>query len=250
MGVVHREKGVASAAGGRFMPRCNRVAPDGSLLDVAYRGTFMGNRGRLHDAGGRIRRPWQVRRWLICELNFRDRRRVVMAPNRYTELFFLDEATALAAGHRPCFECRRARFLAFQAAIATALGAASPGARTIDDRLHQERLDATGAKRTYTADLNELPDGVFVVHEDRPHLVLGGSLLAWSFGGYTARAPRPVGRVAVLTPPAAVAAIASGYRPVVHASATSPEADRASADPRRGRLEPEPREWTTPGRDV
>ena len=100
------------------MPRRNRVTPLGEIVAVPERGTYFGNRGVLHDEGGRIRRPWQVRRWLICLLEFKGRHRAVMTPNRYTELFFLDEATGLAAGHRPCAECRRARFLAFRDAWA------------------------------------------------------------------------------------------------------------------------------------
>ena len=89
------------------MPRMNRVTPFGEIVAVPERGTMMGNRGILHDADGRIRRPWNVKRWLLCVLEFKGRHRTIMAPNRYTELFFLDEATGLAAGHRPCFECRR-----------------------------------------------------------------------------------------------------------------------------------------------
>src|SRR3954451_12290461 len=98
------------------MPRQNRVTPFGHIIATPERGTFMGNRGILHDEQGTIRRPWKVKRWLVCVLEFRERQRTVMAPNRYTELFFLDEATALAAGHRPCAECRHERFLAFCAA--------------------------------------------------------------------------------------------------------------------------------------
>src|SRR3954451_8147614 len=126
------------------MPRQNRVTPFGEIVAVPERGTMMGNRGVLHDARGRIFRPWQVKRWLICLLEFRGRHRAVMAPNRYTELFFLDEATALAAGHRPCFECRRGRFLAFRDAWAAgnreSIGPEAIRAAMIDDRLHAERV--------------------------------------------------------------------------------------------------------------
>ncbi|WP_165064817.1 hypothetical protein [Paludisphaera rhizosphaerae] len=199
------------------MPRRNRVAPDGVILAAPDRGTFMGNRGKLHDAEGRICRDWRVQRWLICDLDFNERRRTVMAPDRYTELFFLDEATALAAGHRPCFECRRPRFLAFQSAMEAGLGAPSLAASDIDDRLHRERLTPEGAKRTFVADLERLPDGVFVALRGRPHLVSGESIFAWSFGGYSEPRPRPAGQVVVLTPPSTVAALAAGYRPVLHA---------------------------------
>ena len=117
--------------------------PFGEIVAVPERGTMMGNRGVLHDAQGRIRRPWQVKRWLICLLDFKGRRRPLMAPNRYTELYFLDEATALAAGHRPCAECRRARFLAFRDAWASANGGVPPESvrvAMIDDQLHAERV--------------------------------------------------------------------------------------------------------------
>src|SRR5437763_299125 len=172
------------------MPRQNRVTPSGEIVAVPERGTMMGNRGVLHDAGGRILRPWQVRRWLICVLEFRGRYRAVMAPDRYTELFFLDEATALAAGHRPCFECRRARSLAFRDAWAAGnCGGVSPAtvrAGSIDDRLHAERLGPGRTKRTFTASIDELPDGVLVGPMGRgedAYLVLGDALLAWSPGG-------------------------------------------------------------------
>ena len=126
----------------------------------------MGNRGILHDAEGQIRRPWQVKRWLLCKLEFRGRHRMVMAPNRYTELFFLDEATGLAAGHRPCAECRRGRFLAFRDAWAAGnrrlLDSEPIRAAAIDDRLHAERTLPDRSKRIFTADIDELPDGVFV----------------------------------------------------------------------------------------
>src|ERR1700693_4875242 len=95
------------------MPKRNRVTPFGEIIATPERGTFMGNRGVLHDDKGRLQRGWQVKRWIVCVLEFRDRRRTVMTPGRYTELFFLDEATALAAGHRPCAECRHERFIAF-----------------------------------------------------------------------------------------------------------------------------------------
>ena len=169
---------------------------------------MMGNRGRLHDDDGRIRRPWQVKRWLICLLEFNGRHRQVMAPDRYTELFFLDEATALAAGHRPCFECRRKSYNAFVDAWAAGNGIdvtdGRPAADSIDDRLHEERVGPGRSKRTFRANIDDLPDGVFVTlgqDEDRPYLLWDGHLLAWSPGGYTAGCPRPAGEeVTVLTP--------------------------------------------------
>jgi hypothetical protein len=181
----------------------------------------MGNRGVLHDADGRVRRAWQLRRWLICLLAFKGRRRRVMTPGHYTELFFLDEATALAAGHRPCAECRRDRFTAFR----RAWPAAPPTAGALDDRLHAERLAPDGSKRTFPADLDELPDGVFVRRPGRGDacLVWGGGLLVWSAGGYTDRIARPAGiEVHVLTPASTVAAIRAGYVPDLHPSAAPP----------------------------
>ena len=212
------------------MPRQNRVTPFGELAAVPERGALMGNRGILHDAEGLIRRRWATRAWIACLLRFKGRRRTVMTPRSYTELFFLDEATALAAGHRPCAECRRADFLRFRAAWLAGNGAhgLAPNApiAELDRVLHAERLDGTGRaarKRTWQAPLAGLPDGVLVVRAgapDEPCLVWRGGLLAWSFAGYgpPVRA-LPDEMVAVLTPPSTVAAIRAGYAPTVHPSA-------------------------------
>jgi hypothetical protein len=209
------------------MPRQNRVTPFGDIIAAPERGTFLGNRGVLHDAEGRIRRAWQVKRWLVCVLEFRGRKRTVMSPDRYTELFFLDEATALAAGHRPCAECRRARFLDFCHAWALAHpgSGASPRATAdeMDRRLHAERVAADRSKQSFAAALDDLPDGVFVTVAAwgmQPFLVRGDRLLAWSPGGYGERRRRPKRlEVEVLTPPSTVAAIRGGYAPELHASA-------------------------------
>jgi hypothetical protein len=209
------------------MPRQNRVTPFADIIATPERGTLMGNRGVLHDDEGRIVRPWQVKRWLLCLLQFRGRKRQVMAPRHYTELFFLDEATGLAAGHRPCAECRRERFHAFcsawQARNPRLAGTATVTAGLLDGHLHAERLAADRSKRTYLADLDELPDGVFVQREgedDRAWLLWAGRLLAWSPGGYRERLPRRHGqRVRVLTPQSTVRAIRAGYVPAVHESA-------------------------------
>lgn len=209
------------------MPRQNRVTPFGEIVAIPERGTFMGNRGILHDHEGRIRRPWQVKRWLICRLEFNGRHRQVMAPNRYTELFFLDEATALAAGHRPCFECRRSRFLEFRNAWSVGnprtFGSGSPTVEVIDKRLHAERVGPDRSKGTYQANLDELPDGVMIVlgeENDRPSLIWRGQFLAWTPGGYGEPLPRPCsGTVTVLTPFSSVNAIRAGYTPEVHPSA-------------------------------
>jgi hypothetical protein len=208
------------------MSKQNRVTPLGEIIATPERGTFMGNRGILHDAEGRIRRAWQVTRWLVCLLQFRGRRRTVMMPNRYMELFFLDEANALAAGHRPCAECRHARFLAFCSAWKGPYlrhgRCQRPTAEEIDSRLHAERVGANRSKGSFTA-LDRLPDGVFVTVEtwgQQAYLVWGDYLLEWSPGGYRQRRPRQkVKKVRVLTPPSTVEAIRAGYTPEVHASA-------------------------------
>src|SRR5262245_27436707 len=133
------------------MPRPNRVTPFGDIIATPDRGTFMGNRGVLHDDAGRIQRAWQVKRWLVCVLAFKGRKRRGMRPGRYTELFFLDEATALAAGHRPCAECRRQRYNAFCNAwrLADARGSHLPTADEIDRRLHAERVASDRSKRSH-----------------------------------------------------------------------------------------------------
>jgi hypothetical protein len=182
----------------------------------------------LHDADGHVKRAWQVKRWLVCLLEFRGRKRTVMTPNRYNELFFLDEATALAAGHRPCAECRHARFIDFCTAWRRAHPEDAgpqqrPTAAEIDSRLHAERVTPDCSKPTFTAALYELPDGVFVVGDEgdqQAYLLWGKRMLAWSPGGYRERRPRPKGKwVRVLTPPSTVAAIWAGYVPAVHPSA-------------------------------
>jgi hypothetical protein len=175
----------------------------------------------LHDGEGRIRRPWQLQRWLVCVLQFRGRKRTVMTPGCYTELFFLDEATALAAGHRPCAECRRERFKAFRAAWAQR-GGHYPTAPEIDRRLHAERVGPGRSKQMHTAALNTLPEGT-LIQGTKPHqayLVWGDALLAWSPSGYRERRPRPSsGKVLVLTPRSTVATLRAGYTPEVHPSA-------------------------------
>jgi methylphosphotriester-DNA--protein-cysteine methyltransferase len=209
------------------VPRQNRVTPAGDVIATPERGTFFGNRGVLHDDQGRIRRAWQLKRWLICVLEYKGRRRAVMTPGRYTELFFLDEATALAAGHRPCAECRRERFNAFCAAWrsgnARIIGSQKPTAPIIDDRLHAERLSADGSKRSFLADLDRLPSGVLIRRKEggeENYLLWGDRLFCWSSGGYLAPRLRPKReKVCVLTPKSTVAAIRAGYVPEIHPSA-------------------------------
>lgn len=198
------------------MPLRNRVTPLGELVETPERGLVYGNRGRLHDDGGVIRRQWQVRRWISCRLEFRGRRRAggPMPPGRYTGLFFLDDATALAAGHRPCAECRNADYRSF-------LGlAGAAGADDLDRRLHVERIgDGSAGRRLHQLAAQELPDGSFVLLDGTPWLVLGTGLLRWTPGGYAERRRRPRGRVEVVTPPTSLRALAAGWRgsvPLLH----------------------------------
>jgi hypothetical protein len=204
------------------MPLQNRVTPLGELVAVPERGALMGNRGILHDDAKQIVRPWQLRRWIACVTEFKDRKRIVMTPHSYTELFFLDEATAFAAGHRPCAECRHADFGRFRAAWARAHGK-SASAGEIDDQLHDDRLDGRAPnqrQRTYKAKSNTLPDGVFLAQNGVPWLLWRDQLLQWTPAGYTTRRPAPVhGAVAVVTPRSLVAVIEAGYLPSVHPTA-------------------------------
>jgi hypothetical protein len=205
------------------MPRQNRVTPEGSLIATEARGTLMGNRGCIHSDDGRIVRQWQVRRWIACVLEFRGRRRFVMPPGRWTALFFLDEATALAAGHRPCAECRHADYRRFQEAFLAAHPGHRPGADPMDLTLHAARVGEMRTRRTHRAPAASLPDGTFVEIDGGPWLVLGAGVLAWTPARYTERRPRPAGDVTVLTPAPTVAAIRAGYAPTVHASAAPAE---------------------------
>jgi hypothetical protein len=205
------------------MPLRNRVLPDGEIVAVPARGTFMGNRGGvMHNDRREIVRPYASRQWITCVLEFKGRRRVVMSPNRYTELFFLDEATALAAGHRPCAECRRANFNEFKEAWRRA-EKLSPGefvyAGRMDEKLHPARIGKRREKITYDAPLRWLPDGSFIQIDGASHLVWGDALALWSPEGYRKEIPRDDDRtVPVLTPEPIVRCLRNGYRPVVHES--------------------------------
>lgn len=190
------------------MPLQNRVHPFGDMCASPHRGHLMGNRGHLHDAHQRIVRPYQLQRWLICVLDFKDRRRQLMRPGHYTELFFWDEATALAAGHRPCAECQRPRFLDFRRCWQSANE--QPAAKTteMDALLHAERISQVPAYAT----LAELPDGVFVEWQGAPYLVQGGRLRPWSFAGYGPAEDIDAGtQLRVRTPMSVVRAIRAGY---------------------------------------
>jgi hypothetical protein len=200
------------------MPLQNRVTPFGELIATSARGTLMGNRGgRLHDDARKLTsRRWASRQWICCQLAFNSRQRKVWGDS-YTELFFLDEVTALAAGHRPCFECRRQDAEHFAALFSGKKQRAS--APAMDEVLHAERLD-DGAKRTHRRKLDTLPDGAMVARDGEAFAVRGHRLLRWSPSGYTARRARPRGiDVDVLTPSSMLAVLARGYAPRWHPSA-------------------------------
>ncbi len=202
----------------------NRVTPDGEIVATAARGTFMGNRGRLHRPDRTLGdRRWTGKAWIVCRLCFRGRRRTVMAPGRYTELFFLDEAVALAAGHRPCAECRREAYLEWKALWQAVHGGPPPAAAEMDAALHGARVaPPTKAPVRHRAALSTLPEGTFVRLEPggAPLLVLGDRLLPYAPGGYGPPRPRPADETAtVLTPRPTVAILARGYRPALHPSA-------------------------------
>ena len=199
------------------MPLQNRVTPLGELIVTPARGLVYGNRGCLHDDAGRIRRRYNGKRWIACRLQFRGwQRGPLMQPGRFTELFFLDEATAFAAGHRPCALCRREDYDRF-VAIWSDLHPGQVGADAIDAQLHSERVDpGTRPQRLHEARLDELPDGAFVLLEDAPQLVLGTHLLRWTLEGYVARTPRPARQEALLvTPPSLVSVLRTGWQPLV-----------------------------------
>ena len=190
-------------------PLQNRVDPLGELRAVRERGRLMGNRGgRLHDDAQRIgQRRWTTKTWIACVCEFKSRKREVFGRG-YTELFFRDEPTALAAGHRPCFECRRAEAQAFQSAFP----GVTPKAPTIDARLHAERLDSKRLLRPLP--LRELPDGAMVLWRESPHLLASGRLWPWSFGDYGApEVLAPDAAAAAISPASILAALTGGYRP-------------------------------------
>lgn len=206
----------------------NRVTPYGAIVAIPERGLLMGNRGILHDDTRRLVRSWQVRRWIACRTAFRGRHRQLMRPHSYTELFFLDEATAFAAGHRPCAECRYADYQRFKAAWALGIGTPSGAdhitADSMDALLHADRLEGRGShqrQRCYEEQLAALPDGTFINLDGSAWLLWRRQLLEWSAAGYHARRPLPpaVSSVEVLTPRALVAVLHAGYPLQVHPSA-------------------------------
>jgi hypothetical protein len=208
------------------MPLQNRVDPFGELNAVAARGTLFGNRGgRFHtDARTLTRRRWATRQWICCVLDFKGRQRDVWG-RYYTELFFLDEPTALAAAHRPCFECRRKDAEAFaEAWRATQKLRVRPYADEMDEVLHRERLDGR-AKRLHRCAIDTLPDGAFIAIDRVSYAVKDNALLRWTPEGYAGRKPRPRGvTVDVLTPPAILEVLSAGYQPRWHPSAQTVQA--------------------------
>lgn len=201
--------------------RANRLAPDGSLHAVAERGSLWGNRGALLDADGRLARHSRGRGWVCCVLEFGGRHRDQWRPGRLTELYVVDEATALAAGHRPCEECRHADHVRFRRAWTRAFPADTTAA-LVDRRLHAARLVGPGVHRTYEAPLASLPDGTLVEHDGRWWLVVQDVVRPWSFAGYGPEVPRSSlpAAVTVRTPEPTVAALAAGYAPLLHPSAS------------------------------
>jgi hypothetical protein len=193
-------------------PARNRVSPLGEIIAAPGRGAWMGNRGRLHEGRGTLEivRNHQHKAWITCALSFRDRRVAQWEPNRYTPLFFLDEAVALAAGHRPCAECRRGSYNEYRMLWAETHPGAMPYARDMDAQLHLERT-GPAARR---APISALPDGVFVVTESGPAVVVDDYLALWNRRdySYSRKLERPeTGAALVITPPSNVAILSAGY---------------------------------------
>jgi hypothetical protein len=202
------------------MPLQNRVTPSGDIIATPHRGMFTGNRGIIHDPATKtLTRRWAGKAWLTCVCEFRGRRRKVMGGRSWTELFFLDEATALAAGHRPCFYCRREDANRFRAAWETGNGCSDVRAPDIDAVLHCERLDGR-QKRLHARPmpLEQLPDGAMVQQQTESYVIVRGRALPWSPAGYR-EAQRIAADVKLLTPPSTLRALMAGYRPVLHPSA-------------------------------
>jgi hypothetical protein len=201
-------------------PLQNRVTPSGDIVSTPYRGLFTGNRGIIHDPATRtlLNRRWSSKAWITCTCEFRGRRRDVMGTRSWTELFFVDEATAFAAGHRPCFYCRRDDANAFRAAWQRGNDVAHASAPDIDAVLHRERLDRRNKRlHELPMPLHALPDGAMVQAAGESYLIARGRALLWSFEGY--RKVQGITNAMLLTPPSALRALAAGYRPVLHPTA-------------------------------
>lgn len=204
------------------MPRRNRVDPFGDLHATPERGIFTGNRGCLVDDGGQLARHHRGNLWITCVTSYRDWRSPLEQPGRWTPLFFLDDAVALASGHRPCGLCRRPEYLAYQAAVG-GIGASEINRRLSCERLRPGRgLDRAGDRILWSADLDSLPDGsVIVDSEGHARLVIGNWLLYFEFAGWANPTPRPdKGQTLVLTPPTSVRALGNGFSPTLHHTAS------------------------------
>lgn len=200
----------------------NRVLPTGEIRAIPARGTFTGNRGVLHDDQRRLGTArWRHKAWITCALQFKDFHRVPMTPGRWTELFFLDEAVALAAGHRPCAYCRRPAFTAWREAWTKATGVRA-FAPDMDACLHKARVRRDRSQVRHAAVADSLPEGAFLLWQDRPHLVTARGIHPYSPEGYGAPLTRPEGMVTVLTPEPTIAVLRHGFRPELHQSATGP----------------------------
>lgn len=205
------------------MSRQNRVDPWGQLQAVSAKGSWMGNRGIIHNEKEEIIAPWRHQNWVTCELKYKTIKRKLFSPGNYTELFFLDEVTALSAGHRPCGECRRKQYDQFKALWCEAnigVGAAKTPIAEIDRQLHRERAARGGIKVTFEAQLNALPAGTFISFYGSAFLLWGDRLYRWSPQGYTQDVPSisKDSAVTVLTPASIVKVLARGYKPQVHDS--------------------------------
>lgn len=193
------------------MPLQNRVLPTGEIVVDPARGMFTGNRGCLHDDQQRLGSArWKGKAWIICALDYKGWKRQPMSPRTWTELFFLDEAVALAAGHRPCALCRRPAYVAFRQAWGGSLAAPE-----MDAALHAARTGPGKTQRTYVAEARSLPDGVFVLHKDLPYLIRDRSLLAFSPGGYGQASALPHSEIVVLTPKPTVDVLRAGYQVIM-----------------------------------
>jgi hypothetical protein len=202
------------------MPLQNRVTPFGEIVADPNHGLFTGNRGIIHDPATKtlLKKRWSNPTWLVCVCEFRGRRRKVMGGRSWTELFFLDEATALAAGHRPCFYCRRDDANRFRACWEKGNGASDVLAPDIDAVLHRERFASGKRLHPMSLPLNRLPDGAMIAQDREAFLVARGRPLRWTFGGYH-KTEAPIRDAMLITPPSTLRALASGYRPVLHPSA-------------------------------
>jgi hypothetical protein len=205
-------------------PLQNRVTPSGDIISTPQRGLFTGNRGIIHDPATRtlLNRRWSSKAWITCTCEFRGRRRDVMGTRSWTELFFLDEATALAAGHRPCFYCRRDDANRFRAVWEKGNGVSGVRATEIDTVLHRERLHGRNKRlHELPMPLDALPDGAMVQAGEDSYMIAQGQARLWTWDGYR-EAATPPRDVALLTPPSALRALGAGYRPLLHPSALEP----------------------------